>query len=127
QIENFFHRLRHMPDITRKNFNSALSKEQQWLAKWNDMREDQKRPISDLQFLSIFGITHNPDRPITITNRGIEPQICNIKHSFDLPADLQLSRFVGAKVNVIYDPYDMSRVLVTNNDDIRFIARSATF
>lgn len=127
QIENFFHRLRHMPDVTRKNFNSALSKEQQWLAKWNDMREDQKRPISDLQFLSIFGITHNPDRPITITNRGIEPQICNIKHSFDLPADLQLSHFVGAKVNVIYDPYDMSRVMVTNNDDIRFIARSATF
>ncbi len=125
QIENFFQRLRHIPDVTRNNFTNALTKEQQWLAKWNDLREDQKRPISDLQFLSIFGITHNPDRPVAITNRGVEVQITNWKYSYDLPESLQLSRFVGAKVNVVYDPYDMSRVLVTNGDDIRFIAREA--
>lgn len=31
----------------------------------------------------------------------------------------------GAKVEVIYDPMDMSRVLCTNHDDIRFIAQTA--
>lgn len=125
QIENFFQRLRHMPDVTRENFTNALSKEHQWLMKWNELTEEKKRPISDLQFLQIFGIRHNPRKAITITNRGIEPQINNRQLSYDLPAGLQLSRFVGAKVNVQYDPYDMSRVLITNDDDIRFIATEA--
>jgi hypothetical protein len=32
---------------------------------------------------------------------------------------------VGEKVNVIFDPFDMSRVLVTNDKDIRFVATTA--
>lgn len=126
QIENFFHLLRHMPDIKRTDMN-APSKEQQFMEKWNSLHADDKRPINDEQFLLTFGITHNPERPITITNRGIEPTIKTNSLSYDMPTAWMYEKLVGAKVNVIYDPYDLSRVLITNHDDIRFIATTAQF
>lgn len=125
QVEQFFHNMRHMPDITRTNMN-ALSKEKQWLAAWEQMPAGAKNRISDEQFLSIFGIRHKPQgRPITITNRGIEPQINNVKYSYDLPDYETMIQYIGRKVTVVFDPYDMSRVLITNDDDIRFIARDS--
>ncbi|HEX8460911.1 MAG TPA: Mu transposase C-terminal domain-containing protein, partial [Segetibacter sp.] len=125
QIERFFYMLRKMPDIKRDDMNAA-SKEQQWLDKWNTLTTEQKRPITDLQLLSRFGIKHEPDgRQITITNRGVEPQINGTKYSYDLPDYVNMMPLIGQKVNVIYDPYDMSRVLITNGMDIRFIAKEA--
>lgn len=125
QIENFFHCLRHMPDFKRTNMN-APSKEQQFLEEWKTLHADDKRMISDEMFLLTFGVKHEPQgRPITITNRGVEPQISNCQFSYDMPHSWMYDRYVGAKVNVIYDPFDMSRVLITNDDDIRFIATTA--
>jgi hypothetical protein len=125
QIEKFFHCMRKMPAFTRNNM-AAESKEQQWLKAWNKLTPEQKRPISDLQFLTLFGIKHAPQgRSISITNRGVEPQINGVQYSYDLPDYLNKMHLIGAKVNVIYDPYDMSRVLITNEEDIRFIAKSA--
>lgn len=123
-VENFFHLLRHMPDIKRTQMN-APSKEQKWLSAWHQLSIEEKRPLTDEQFLLTYGIEHNPDRPITITNRGVEPQIAKNNYSFDLPESWMYNKLVGAKVNVIYDPFDMSRALITNNDDIRFIAKTA--
>lgn len=125
QIETFFHALRHMPAFTRENMN-APSKEAQWLEAWNKLTIEQKQPITDEQFLLIFGIKHQPQgRTITITNRGIEPQICNTKYSYDLPEQWMYSDLIGEDVSVYFDPFDMSRVLVTNEKDIRFIATTA--
>ncbi|MEP7317115.1 MAG: Mu transposase C-terminal domain-containing protein, partial [Panacibacter sp.] len=125
QIESFFHRVRTMPDMTRENLN-APSKEQQFLDKWKTLTEEQKRPITEERFLLTFGIKHEPHgRQITITNRGVEPQINGVKYSYDLPDYKNMMHFIGEKVNVFYDPYDMSRVLVTNGKDIRFIATNA--
>jgi hypothetical protein len=125
-IENFFHLLRNMPDFKREDMNAA-SKEQQWLEKWSNTHADDKRPITDEQFLLTFGITHKPKHAdgIRITNRGIEPQIKNAQYSYDLPEAWMYEKLRGAKVEVIYDPMDMSRVLCTNHDDIRFIAQTA--
>lgn len=127
QIENFFHLLRHMPDIKRNNMNAA-SKEEQFVSEWNQLHPDDKRTITDQQFLLTFGIKHAPAHSpdgITITNRGVEPQINGNKYSYDLPESWMYNKLIGAKVNVLYDPFDMSRILVTNYDDIRFIATSA--
>jgi len=125
QIENFFHRLRKMPDISKNDLN-APSKEQQWLEKWNTLSEKEKRPINDIQFLMLFGIKHQPQgRQITITNRGIEPQINGVQYSYDLPNYIDMMPLIGHKVNVFYDPYDMSRVLISDENSIRFIAKSA--
>lgn len=126
QIENFFHLLRKMPDFKRTNMN-APCKEEQWLENWNKLPIEKKRPITDEQFLLIFGIQHAPqERQILITNRGVEPQIGGIKYSYDLPESWMYKKLIGEKVWVIYDPYDMSRVLITDHDKIRFIAKDAT-
>lgn len=125
-IENFFHLLRNMPDFKREDMN-APSKEEQWLEKWNNTHADDKRPITDEEFLLTFGITHKPKHTdgIRITNRGVEPQIRNAQYSYDLPEAWMYQKLRGAQVQVIYDPFDMSRVLCTNHDDIRFIAHTA--
>lgn len=120
QVENFFNRLRTMEQ------SNGMSKQDQWLAAWQLLDIDKKKIISDEQFLLKFGITHKPQgRPISITNRGCEPEINGIKYSFDLPDNLRLMDYVGMKVNVVYDPYDMSRVLLTNFDDVRILATDA--
>lgn len=126
QIENFFHLLRNMPYITRENMNGP-SPEQLFIEKWNQLSEADKRPITDEQFLLTFGIKHQPKHTsgIRITNRGVEPQIKNQKYSYDLPETWMYSKLKGELVEVYYDPFDFSRVLVTNHKDIRFIAKSA--
>jgi hypothetical protein len=124
QIEQFFYLLRHLPDFKRTDME-APSKEVQFMNEWNKMKDADKKPITDMQFLVTFGIRHNPDRPIKITNRGIEPQINGQRFSYDLPETSMYNKLAGASVSVIYDPYDLSKVLITNDDDIRFITNTA--
>jgi hypothetical protein len=127
QIERFFHFMRNMPAITREKMN-APSLQDQWLADWNTLTEEQKRPISDEQFLLTFGIEHKPrnGKGIRITNRGVEPQINGVQYSYDLPNYVEGMHLIGQEVNVIYDPYDFSRVLITDGAGIRMIVNSAT-
>lgn len=126
QIEQFFYLLRKMSDFKRDDLN-APSKEEKWLQAWNAMSIEQKNPITDEEFLLTFGITHTPKHKdtIRITNRGVEPQINKVQYSYDLPETWMYNKLQGADVKVIYDPFDMSRVLVTNESDIRFIAKTA--
>lgn len=125
QIEKFFELTRKMPAFTKENMN-AQSKEALWLANWETLNEDEKRPISDEKFLLTFGFKHEPQgRPISITNRGVEPQINGIKYSYDLPENIDLKYHIDRKVWVYYDPYDMSRVLVTDDKGFRCICTNA--
>lgn len=125
QIEHFFYLCRHMPDITRENLN-APSRQQQWLNNFNALAEKDKRQITDEQFLLTFGIEHKPQgRTIAITNRGVEPQINGVQYSYDLPQNLNMLTLIGKKVTVKYDPYDMSRILVTDGAGFRCVATSA--
>jgi hypothetical protein len=125
QINKFLYYMRNIPAIT-KNDLQAPSREIQWKQRWNELSDEQRRPITDLQFLHLFGFTHAPQgRSVTITNRGIEPVIYGRKYSYDLPDHVNMQHLIGSKVSVIYDPYDMSRVLITDNENIRFIAREA--
>jgi hypothetical protein len=125
QINQFLYYMRNIPSITKNNME-APSREAMWRQRWNALSNDKKRPVSDLQFLHIFGIKHEPQgRGITITNRGIEPVINGIKYSYDLPDYVGMQHLIGSKVFVVYDPYDMSRVLITDYDAIRFVAKEA--
>jgi len=115
QIEQFFHRLRHMPD------SKGTSKQAQWLQAWSETPAEKKRTITDEQFMLIFGIEHNHNgRTIQINNRGVEPQINGVQYSFNM-AEYNLNH-IGKSVTVIYDPYDMSRVLVTDFESVRMMA-----
>jgi hypothetical protein len=125
QIDKFLYYLRNIPAITKNNLE-APSREVQWKQRWHELSEEQKRPITDLQFLHLLGFTHAPQgRSVSITNRGIEPVINGTKYSYDLPDYVNMQHLIGCKINVVYDPYDMSRVLITDNEKIRFIAREA--
>jgi hypothetical protein len=119
QIENFFHRLRHMPQ------SNGISKHDQWLAAWNQLPAENKRPITDEQFLLKLGIEHNNNgKGIKITNRGVEPQILNKRYSYDINTP-NLIEYIGKSVSILYDPFDMSRVLVTDHDKVRLMAVDA--
>ncbi len=114
QIEQFFHNLRHLPN------KDGVSKHQQWMEAWEQLPSEKKRSISDEQFLLKFGIHHNPTRPIQIRNGSVNPEIDTQKYSYVLTEyNLQDN---GRSVTVIYDPYDMSRVLITDFGKIRYLA-----
>ena len=118
QIENFFYRLRCMPQ------SNGVSKQEEWLEAWAKLTPAQKRPIDDQQFLLKFGIEHNyKGEGIRISNRGVEPRINGVKYSYDLEKyDLE---HIGKTVSILYDPADMSRVLVTDFDRVRLLAYDA--
>jgi hypothetical protein len=125
QLEKFFYYMRHMPAFTRENMDE-VSKEEQWLSSWSSLSQADKRSITDEQFLLLFGFRHLPGgRQITITNRGVEPQINGVKYSYDLPNSTDALYLIDRKVTVIYDPYDMSRILITDDKNIRMVLRSA--
>src|SRR5262249_22324676 len=114
QIEQVFHRIRTMPESNLK------SKRDRWLEGWNKLSESDKRPITDEQFLLKFGIQHNANnRRITISNMGIAPEIAGTRLLYDVPAHLHLE-VIGKAVDVIYDPADLSRILVTDQAGLRF-------
>jgi len=118
QVEQFFHRLRFMPQ------SNGISKHEQWLEAWNKLPGERKRQISDEQFLLKFGIEHNHlGQGRQITNRGFEPQINGVKYSYDVE-EYNLDH-IGKSVSMLYDPIDMSRVLLTDFDKVRIIARDA--
>ncbi len=119
QIEGFFHRLRYMPQGEDKP-----SKHEEWMQAWSALSADKKRIISDEQFLIKFGIEHNHlGEGIKITNKGVQPSINGTKYNYDL-SNYRLED-IGKRVSVIYDPHDMSRVLVTDHDKVRLMAYDA--
>jgi hypothetical protein len=116
QIENFFHRLRHLPQ------SNGQSKHQQWMQAFEKM--ENKRLINDEQFLLKFGIEHNHlGEGLRITNKGVQPIINGVKYNYDL-AEYEMSD-INKRVSVLYDPYDMSHVLVTDFGGVRKMAYDA--
>jgi hypothetical protein len=120
QIEQFFFNLRHLKQ------SNGYSKQEEWLLAWVEMPEDKKRAISDEQFLQTFGIEHNyRGNGVKITTGGIDFQINNCKYSYQL--EQYNTNLIGKTVSVIYDSNDLSRVLLTNHDDVRVMATTTQF
>lgn len=119
QIEGFFYRLRHLPQ------DNGLSKEQEWLNAFNQLPADKKRPISEEQLLYTIGINHRPKngRLPRISNEGLSLQIANTEYLYAIPSELRM-QYTGTAVNVLYDPFDMNRILVADNDKLRLVAYS---
>lgn len=120
QIENFFFRLRTMPQ------SNGITKQQQWLEAFNAMPLSERKQITDEQFLLTYGIEHQPKNGELprISNRGLECQISGVRYSFDIVGGTPIHE-IGKQVNVLYDPYDMSRVLLTDYKGLRLMAREA--
>lgn len=118
QIEYFFYLLRHMKKP------NGLTPEQEWLMAWEQLPEEQKRPINDEQFLEICGIEHRPSgRMNSIDNYGVSFTLDGVHRKFTLPEDIRF-RNVGKSVIVKYDPLDFSRILITDNERLSCVAHS---
>lgn len=112
-IEDFFHRLRMMPE------KNKLSKQENWLTAFKATAPDKLKPISDEQFLLKLGQLR-PEQN-TITSRGLDITIGGLEYNFDIP-DEYYFQHKGKQVQTIYDANDMSRILVTDFASLRFIA-----
>jgi hypothetical protein len=117
-IEAHFERLRLMPDA------KGISKQAAWLAAFKNMPADKLKPISDMEFLLKLGTVRNELN--TITDRGLDISINNKRYNYDI-ADEYYFEHKGCRVNTIYDPYDLSRVLITDFNRLRFLATAPTY
>lgn len=121
-ISAHFERLRTMPigwDADEK------SRQQLWLEAWAELPEEKKRPISKLQFLDIFGFWHEANGGNAITKDGVQPTIAKQSYSYAVPPAYYLQN-VGRKVKTVFDPFDMSQVLITDGEQLRFVANHIT-
>lgn len=124
QVSEFVQRLRLMP----RNYEpSNISRQEQWLNSWANMKEEKKIPITDEQFLMKFGFLHCPKNGNynSITDQGIRCTIMGKKYAFAVPPNL-FRQNNGKKVQLVFDPYNMNRVLVTDGEELRFVAHSMT-
>ena len=76
------------------------------------------KPITEEVYLQRFGRRHEYEN--TVRNSGITITIGDLKRTYDVPEEVY-RQAVGRKVRVIYDPADLSRVLV-EGDRLRFVA-----
>lgn len=114
QMSEFINVLRHLI-----NDETGLSKQEEWLNAFNENEKSKAHPISDAMMLLKLGMAH--DYKNTITNRGITPSINGKERTYEIPEEYYLQT-VGKKVQIIYDPMDFSRVLVTDNKNLMFVA-----
>lgn len=115
QIALFIESLRQMPT------KQGISRQQQWLDAFSASEKSQQQLISEEKHLQIFGKQHlqvNSLRP-----DGLRLQINNRQLIYDIPTEY-FPQHIGKKVQVFYDPYDMSKVLVTDGKGIRFVAET---
>ncbi len=103
---------------------TGLTRQEQWMKAFTEHSKSRERLITDEQFIYNFGTT-NP-RQQTITNRGLEVQINNNIYLYEIPNEYYLQT-VGKTVQIIYDPYDFDRVIVTDGNKLRFLATTAQY
>lgn len=115
QAAHFINILRHLVDE-----KTGKSRQEQWLQGFAESDKAKQHLISEEQMLFKLG-THHPHKN-KITNRGITPSINCEERTYEVPEHLYLET-IGRTVNVVYDPMDYSRILLTDGGSLRFIAR----
>lgn len=112
---DFVYRLRTMPQGAGKP-----SKQDEWLAAYNQMPADKKRCIGNEEYLLKFGI----EKPETnqITTAGITLGIDNRKYNFEIPDEF-FYQYKGCSLYTYYDPACLDMVLLTDKNSIRFTAQ----
>lgn len=113
-------RLRNLDGKVNKN----VTRQQEWLSAWNMLEIENKRKVSDVFVLDTFGKQHlvrDKKYPNQITNNGIIVQIDNKKHQYFIDIEIH-QQLIGTSIRIVYDGIDMSRVLITNDKNVRMIA-----
>ncbi|WP_143960263.1 Mu transposase C-terminal domain-containing protein [Litoribacter populi] len=96
-----------------------MTREQEWLTALMASKKSQERIFNEEMYLSTFGVKHIEKN--TITDKGIVPTLMGQKRQYELSQG-QILQHIGKKMQVIYDPSDLSKVLVTDGKTTRFVA-----
>ena len=110
-IAAFIKTLRHS---TRKG--SQLTRQQEWLESFSASDKAKARLLSPELRLDIFGHSHGHTN--TITAEGVTPTILGETRTYEL-TQAQMIKHIGKRVQVKYDPYDLSQVLITDGKGLR--------
>jgi hypothetical protein len=99
---------------------TGKTRQQVWLSSFATMKESEKRIISDEQHFMLLGQLHYNSyshrlESNTITKNGLMPVINGNRYIFEIPKERFLDT-IGAEVNIMYDPYDLSQVLAISKD-----------
>ena len=108
QIQDFFNKIRHY----RKDGESP-SLQEQWLAGYTTMPADKKRELTDADRLMLFGHKHTSEN--RITKEGLMPTLNGKKLVYEVP-EADYLKHVGLQTSIMYDPYDMSKILAVGDD-----------
>jgi hypothetical protein len=103
--------------------DSGKTRQQIWLEGFQGSAFCPKRSITVERKLELLGMVHTPKEPVRLRVDGINFQLKNQKYSFDVPVEL-FPEHLNKRVELIIDPADMSRVLVTDHKGIRFVAEA---
>lgn len=125
--KNYPHK-QHAPEVVAElitrmrhttNPKTGLSRQQEWVEAFKKAQHCKTRQIDTEKRLQLFGLKH--PFPNRITSGGLRVQISNIERYYEVPNEIYLES-VNKKVEITYDPYDMSHVLVSNGKGLRFVA-----
>ena len=113
-----------MRQTTRKG--SEMTRQQEWMHAFDNSEKSQKRLLSEEMRLQIFGKQHLKRGGASletnqITAGGLTPTLMGKSRIYELSQDL-IYEHIGKSVNVTYDEYDLSTVLVTDGKGLRFLA-----
>ena len=97
------------------------SRQQMWLEAFHASEFCKTRAITAERKLELVGVKHEPKEPLRLRVDGLNFQLNKLHYSFDIPGSL-FPEHLNRRVELIYDPADMSQVLVTDNKGIRFVA-----
>jgi hypothetical protein len=111
--EQGIEQIAHFIELVRNKISSKTgkSKRQEWLDAYNETPIDKKRQLSDQNRLLWFGKVHEYSNQIT--NRGIEFTLKGRILSYDVPT-VQYVQHIGKTIKVVYDPYDLTKILATD-------------
>jgi hypothetical protein len=108
QVDHFISTVR-----TEINERTGKSKQQVWMEGYNKIPADRKRTLTTPARLLHFGYHHSHKNKIS--NSGIEVTLNRTRINYDIAQEDYL-KHIGKTMQVIYDPYDLSEVLIVNDD-----------
>lgn len=109
-----------------KRKGSELTRKQEWLEAFNASEKSKKRLFTEEQRLQVFGKPNLKRNGLelqtnSITKDGITVAILGKRHTYEL-SQWQIAKYIGKSMNVIYDEANLDHVLLTDGDQLRFIA-----
>lgn len=102
-----------------KREKDGLTREQEWLEAFNASEKSKKRAIEDETRLLLFG--EKNVRTNKLTAAGVNVTLLGQKMTYEI-SQADIYEHNGKSVQVIYDRYDLSKVLITDNKGLRIVA-----